>query len=67
MIEEGEGKEMRLAPQERVAELAARGQGPAPGNFCNWIKETFGNKYLITMGNAIRPDPQQRSALGKPK
>ena len=51
MIEEGEVKEMRLPPQERVVELAARGQGSAPGDFYDWTKETFG----------IRPDPQQRS------
>ena len=51
--EEGEVKEMRLPPQERVVELAARGQGSAPGDFYDWTKETFG----------IRPDPQQSSAL----
>ena len=54
---------MRLRPEERVAELAARGQGPSPANFYNWLKVNCINYYVITTGNAVRTDPHQRSAF----
>ena len=66
-LQEGEMEEVRLAAEERVAELTSRGQGPAPANFYDWTKENFANRHVITTGNAIRTDPQQRSALGKSK
>ena len=37
-LQEGEMEEVRLAAEERVAELTSRGQGPAPANFYDWTK-----------------------------
>ena len=67
MIEEGEVEEVRLSAEERVTELAARKHNPSPTNFYDWLKLHFGHRYIITAGNAVRTDPQERSALEKPK
>ena len=63
-LDEGEVEEVRMAAEERLAELASRGVGPAPTEFYNWSKGRFGNRFFITVGNSVRTDGQQRSALG---
>ena len=67
MIEEGEIEEVRVSAEARVAELAARGQNPSPATFYDWLKLLYGHRYVISCGNAVRTDPQERSALEKRK
>ena len=67
IIEEGEIEEVRLSCEARVTELATRGQNPSPATFYEWLKLHFGHRWVISCGNAVRTDPQERSAFEKRK
>ena len=62
--DENEVQEVKLAIEERLAELASRGAGPALTDIFNWTKERFGDRFTITVGYSLRTDGQPRSVLG---
>ena len=66
-LQEGEMEEVRLAAEERVAELTSRGQGPAPANFYDWTKGSPCQKKPCIFGHCpnynLTPPKAQIQAL----